>query len=339
VAVSELTLRNELLAMARGGWLSHLLVTASEAGVFAALAAGGLTAEDAAAACGTDPDATARLLGACAAAGLLTHAGGRFGNGPMAEAFLVPGRPGYLGHWVALMGDFTRVWSRLGDTIRTGKPVGPPEGLGAGQGLRTFALAMHEWALGPGRDLVSRVDLAGRRRLLDVGGGLGTYAVLLAERFPSLRATVLDTEAMVALARPVIAAAGLADRVDTRAGDYTRDDLGEAYDAALLSNVLHQEAAEGCRVLLRRVHAALDPGGLVIVNGIHVNADGVGPLWPALQSLLQLQLWGGRVYSLDDSGAMLREAGFVDLATIPGSLLSGGGALLVATKPAGPVTR
>ena len=85
---------------------------------------------------------------------------------------------------------------------------------------RTFVQAMHERALGVARALVGILDLQGRRSMLDVGGGPGTYSVLLTERFPGLTAEVLELPGVAAVARELVAAAGASDRVVLRDGDY-----------------------------------------------------------------------------------------------------------------------
>ena len=60
---------------------------------------------------------------------------------------------------------------------------------------------MHERALGIARALVGSLDLNGRRAMLDVGGGPGTYSVLLTERFPGLKSEVLELPGVAAVAR------------------------------------------------------------------------------------------------------------------------------------------
>lgn len=332
MAVSELTFRTELLRMARGYWMSQVLFAAADLRIFETVARDATTAEEIARTRGTDLEATRRLLNGCVAVGLLTKSSGRYRNAPIAEALLVPGRPGYLGHWIALMHRFYGVWGKLPEALLTGKPVGLPAQAGPLEDTEAFALAMHEFALANGREFADRVELAGRRRLLDVGGGVGSYAMMLVQRYPDLAATVFDVAPMVELAKRVIAQAGLENRITTSSGDYGRDRLGTGYDAALLSNVLHQEDVEVCRRILRSVFDALEPGALVMIHGIHVNQEGTGPQWPALQSLLQMLLWGGRVYSVEETVALLADTGFRAATVVSLSLLNGG-TIISAERP------
>ena len=58
--------------------------------------------------------------------------------------------------------------------------------------------------------------------------------------------------------------AGVAERYATRPGDAFSVDYGSGYDLVLLTNILHHFDPAGCETLLRRVHAALAPGGRAV---------------------------------------------------------------------------
>jgi cyclopropane fatty-acyl-phospholipid synthase-like methyltransferase len=165
--------------------------------------------------------------------------------------------------------------------------------------------------MGPGRELADHLDLGGRTRLLDVGGGPGTYAILLAEQNPALSCVVFDLPDVVEIADEIIARHGLADRVSTMAGDYSSDDLPRGFQVALVSNVLHQEDWDSCRRILDQAYASVEPGGLLVVHAMFLNDRGDGPVWPALHNLLMLLVYrGGRAYSVEQTYRMLEESGF-----------------------------
>jgi ubiquinone/menaquinone biosynthesis C-methylase UbiE len=308
--------RIRLNRLAIGGWAAQALFAANRLGVFDMLASGrSLTAGEVASELGTDPDATERLLGALVAIDLLEHRDERFSNGLAAEEHLVSGRPESLATWVALIGDWNQTFGRLADSVRSGQPAEVPEDHlgGSPEYTRRFTLGMHDYALGPGRELARHLDLGGRRRLLDVGGGPGTYAILLAQANPELECVVFDLPEVVEIAGDVIAEHGLQERVSTVAGDYRADDFPSGFDAALVSNTLHQEDRETCHTILSRAHAALQPGGLGVVHAMFLNERGDGPLWPALHNLLMLLVYrGGRAYSVAETFEMLERAGFTD---------------------------
>jgi ubiquinone/menaquinone biosynthesis C-methylase UbiE len=308
--------RVRLNRLAIGGWAAQALFAANELGVFELLRDGrSLTAAETAAELGTDEDSTARLLGALVATDLLVRDGDRFANGPAAEEYLVPGRPESLATWVALIGGWNQTFANLAESVRSGDPAEvPEEHLGQSpEYTRRFIVGMHDYAIGPGKELARHLDLRGRKRLLDPGGGPGTYSILLAEANPGLECVVFDLPEVVEIAREVIAEHGLEGRVSTVAGDYHSDGFPAGFDVALVSNTLHQEDWDTCVSILRKAHDALEPGGLGVVHAMFLNEHGDGPLWPALHNLLMLLVYrGGRAYSVEQTFAMLEEAGFRD---------------------------
>jgi hypothetical protein len=330
-------LRAQLMQMTTGYWRSQVLFASSELGVFDFLAAGPLTADEVAERCHSSPDYTARLLNACVACDLLEKQHGRYANGQLASEYLTTTGPQTLAHWVRFMGDCYRPWSGLAGAIRDGRPVADGfDQIARGEDYtRHIILAMHEYALGPGRAIVDTLDLRGRTRMLDVGGGPGTYSILLAERFPALTAEVYDLPPVLEITRELIERHGMTGRVTTRPGNYVTDELGSGYDVVLLSNMLHQESPETCQALLRKAHAALAEHGLLVIQLAFLNAEKDAPVWGVLQSLQLAVLYPhGRAYSFDEILAMLPGAGFHDGKVKKMSMLRSESLILATRAPA-----
>ncbi len=91
--------------------------------------------------------------------------------------------------------------------------------------------------LGYVQEAVEKVDLSGRKRLLDIGGGHGLYSIFFTEKYPGLKAWVLDLPAVTAIARENIDRYGAADRVSVIPGDFQDLKPGRKYDVVLISNV------------------------------------------------------------------------------------------------------
>lgn len=304
-----------LVALATAYQASMVLLAANRLGVFTRLASESMTAAELAPHCEADPRALGMLLDSCVAHGLLTKAGDRYGNTPLADAFLVGGRRDGLGNALDYMLDLYPVWGRLPEAVRSGRPALPPEEILGGDAEKTrhFVLGMHDRALGVARSLAGALDLTGRRRLLDIGGGPGTYARLLVEKTPGLRAVVLDLPAVVAIGRELLAGSAAADRIETRAGDYHEADLEPGgYDVVLMSGILHRETAEGCRELLAQAHRALAPGGLMVVADIHLDDETrTGPPFATLFALhMMLTSDHGGAHAKTEMAAWMAEAGF-----------------------------
>jgi len=301
-----------LMALSTAYWGAQTLLTANRLGLFALLDGRRLAAPAVAVELGTAERQTRLLLNACVGLGLLERGDDGYGNGPLAQAFLVPGRPGFLGDALRYSDDLYATWGRLGEALASGRPQLPAEdylGRDADQ-TRHFVRGMHDRALAIGRALVSIVDLSGRRRLLDLGGGPGTYSALFAQRHADLQATVLDLPDVVAIAGEIIAELGVADRVGTLAGDYKAMDLPGGNDVVLISGVFHRETEARCRDLIARARDALVPGGLLVASDVFTDAGGSQPAFAALFGLnMMLTAEDGGVHSDADVASWLLDAG------------------------------
>lgn len=325
----------DLVHTTLGYWRAQVLLAANDLGVFNLLGEGPATAEEVAERLATPVGYTERLLNAAVATSLLKKEDGRFGNLAMADTFLVAGRPRFMGHWIRLMKAWYEPWGGLADAVRTGKPVEDPmKHLGDDTDYtRDFILGMHDYAMGPGKEIVAHLDLSGRHHLLDLGGGAGSYAILLVEATPGLRATVFDLPAVADIAHEILAESAVGDRIEVASGDYLADDIGSGFDVVLLSNMLHQEDPESGSEILRRAFEAMEPGGTLVIQAMFLNASEDGPIWPALQSLhLLLVYQGGRTYSTGTTIAMAEAVGFVELEVRPMSLLNAE-SIIVGRKP------
>jgi precorrin-6B methylase 2 len=325
----------EALRIAEGFLASHVLFALNELDVFDRLAEGPRTAEEVAAEVGAKAEPLGRLLNAGVALGLLVADGGRYANSDLAATVLVSGSPGHLRDWMRWMNRLAARFPKLAEAARTGDPLEDPAlHLGGDPAFtRDFIMGMHDYARLRGSEVVRHLDLSDARRLIDVGGGPGTYAILFAEAWPDLEVTVFDLPDVVRIAGENVRAAGIKGRVRTVAGNYLEDDLGGGFDVAFLSDVLHQEEPESAVALLRKVHAAVRPGGKVVVQGMYLNEDRVAPRWPALVSLILLVTYGNaRVYTGGETMRMLEDAGFRNPEHVRMSLLNVN-SLIVAERP------
>ena len=125
--------------------------------------------------------------------------------------------------------------------------------------------------------MVQAVGPAADERLLDVGGGSAAYSIAFAKADEKLHATVLDLPTVLPIAQRHINAAGLAGRVETRAGDLRRDPLGNGFTLVLVSAICHMLSPEENQDLLRRCYEALDPHGRVVIQDFILESDKTAP--------------------------------------------------------------
>ena len=312
---------NAIVQMASAYYESATLFAAIESGIFGLVQdAGGATAGEIAARGQLSVRGTRLLLDACAALGLLIKDGERYVNSPAAAVTLVPGAPHDLTRAIRYNRDVYPAWGRLPEFVRTGRPVEPPA-LHLGEDAertRRFVLAMHGRALGIGRAVVPMLDLSGCRHLLDLAGGPGTYAVLMAQANPGLSCTVLDLPPVVEVAEDLIAHAGMADRVRTLPGDYHTTSFPGDMDAVTILGALHQESPDAIRDILARAHAALRPGGRIFILDLMTDATHTQPVFSALFAVnMALTTDHGWVFSDEELCGWLAESGFRDCAIRP----------------------
>jgi SAM-dependent methyltransferase len=176
------------------------------------------------------------------------------------------------------------------------------------------------------------VDLAGRNRLLDLGGGSGAYAIVAARTHPHLSAVVFDLPPVVAVTAEFIERGGVADRVSTLAGDFTKDALPDDVDVVVMASNLPQYGREIIARVISRAFDALVPGGEMHLIGEMLDDDRSGPLDPAIWGLWEaLYNSTGLAHSQADCIGYLEAAGFRDVAShefVRGTLTR-----VVGTKP------
>ncbi|MEE9561565.1 MAG: methyltransferase [Thermoanaerobaculia bacterium] len=318
--------------IASGYKASQILLTANRLGVFTTLEGGPLTASELAAKMRTDPRATRILCDALASLALLDKTEEVYSSSTLALEFLLPDSPlskrAMLWHTAKL---YER-WSKLYDVVRTGQPVPEAEIDTRLRGdSRDFARAMADVGRLAAESACEVLDLSAVRRLLDVGGGPGVYALAFARSHPQLHAVIFDSEETLEVAQDNIARQKLENRVSIRVGDAFVDDLGGPYDFIFISNLLHIYSEEENRKLLARCAKALEPGGRLAVKDFLLDPDRLSPAGGAVFAVnMLLSTEGGDSYTAEEVQQWLEDAGLayeslVDVATHS--------RILVARKP------
>ncbi len=141
-------------------------------------------------------------------------------------------------------------------------------------GIRRFDKAMKAMGGQIARRAADLMDLTRVEKMLDVGGGTGTYAIEFAKRAPNLKAVVLDMPEVADHGRELIGSTDMNDRVEFTGGDYMDQSCyGEGHDLVLLANVLHQETVERASTLVRLGAGALSPGGMLAVIDFSIDEE------------------------------------------------------------------
>jgi hypothetical protein len=224
----------------------------------------------------------AALVAALVHEGVLVRAGECIALGEMPE------RPEVVGEG----------WGRLAEVIRTNRPL-PLE-----PDPRGYHAHLVRAGGGTARELA---PLLGAGRLLDLGGGAGTYTAAVLDVHPAATATLVDAPEVIPLAREHLARFG--ERVQLVAGDARTAALGAGHTTALLANLLHLHDEATCAELCAVAARAVAPGGQVVV----LDLDAATPegVWFALNMALFTD--GGGVYPTHQLHGWMEAAGVADL--------------------------
>lgn len=309
-------------------WESAALMSAVELGTFSAISEGSDTIETAASAMGIECVNAERLLITLTAMELLERKGDVFTNAADVERFLVRGKKSYAGPWMLFGKPGWRQWGKLTEHLRAGpedeRRLGMYDESFTIERARKYHEATYSIGMGAARRFHRQVDLTGRRKLIDLGGGSGCYCIVAAETYPDLRAEVLDLAPVVAVTREYLEHNGVSDRVSATACDFTVDALPEDADVAIMASNLPQYGREIIAGVVERVHEALRSGGEFHLIGEMLDDDGCGPIGPALWGLAEaLSHSTGLAHSTSDCVGYLEAAGFTSISVhefIPNTL-------------------
>ncbi len=299
-------------------WETKILLTAAKLDVFSAIDTRPKSAHEIAERVGADASMLGILLNALVAMRLLQKNGELFGNSSTALTHLVRHSTQYVGHLLLLHDAEWNNWGRLEETIRTGRRMvdrhvfeTDPE-----QGSNVLAV-LNRIGRQSGPDLARRLNLAGKERILDLGGGAGTNAIAFCQVYPELTATVFDLPATLRLTEETVKESGLESRIQLLPGDFNSDPLGGPYDLVLMSDILHYQTFQMNRNLVEKVFASLGCGGRLVIKDRFLEESGAGPAWTtafAVHILVNTQ--HGGCYRASDAAQWLTEAGFVSVAEL-----------------------
>lgn len=308
----------KLLSISSAYWRGCALQAGVRLKIFSVLGEKSMPGKDAAWEMGSDGSATALLLDALSAMGLLVKDNDCYRNTDFTLRFLVESSPQYMGHIILHHHHLLDGWAQLDHAVLTGQPV-QRRSYGRDAERESFLMGMFNLAMQIAPELAGEVDLSGRSKLLDLGGGPGTFAIHFCRANPDLKAVIFDRKTTAPFAEKTVGRFGLEDRIDFIAGDFNKDPIsGGPYDVAWLSHVLHSNTYDDCCALIAKCVGLLESGGLILIHDFILDDNKAGPEFPALFSLnMLLAANGGRAYSQQEIFNMLNRSGVRNPARHP----------------------
>ncbi len=307
-----------ILGLIRKFMESRIFLTAAELDIFSLLSKHPMSAQEIADKIQVTLRGITILLDALVPMGLLEKKAEKYYCPAEVTALLSKDSPTSIMPMVMLSAVGWKRWSNLTEIVRYGlQNAGPSAFERSKSEQETFILAMRTIAyrLAPG--IVAAIKPIGAKKLLDIGGGSGSYTQAFLETYPDMKATLFDLPSVIKIAQTVLADADLIDRITFVPGDYNKDELPTGHDLALLSAIIHQNSPEQNIELYRKVYRALEPGGRLIIRDHVMSPDHTQPIRGTLFAVNMLIVTPeGRTYSFEEIKASLESAGFTKINLI-----------------------
>lgn len=314
-----------------------ILEAAVRHGIFDLLGEGPKTLTELQKASETSERGLAAILNVLVALQLLSKdSKGGYSLTPESAAFLVTGRPGYMGGLIRhTTDDLIPKWLHLTEVVKTGGPTKAVNQEGEGvEFFEKFVNDIFPMSYPAAQDLANylRLDLMSEDvSVLDLAAGSGVWGIVLAQSAPHVRVSAVDWPGVLKITRQNAERFGLADRFSFREGDLQEADFGSGYQVATLGHILHSEGEERSQKLLAKTFDALASGGTIAIAEFLVNEDRSGPvngLIFAVNMLVNTEKGG--TYSFEEISRWLAEAGFIEARTLSSR---GPSPLILASKP------
>ncbi|MET9630949.1 methyltransferase [Lentzea sp. NPDC006480] len=297
----------QIFRLAQGFMASKHLFAANELGLFEALGEGPATLAGLAARTGLPPRTARISADAMVALGLLERHGDQYANTPIAATFLSGATPAdfrpLLRFWDKVS---YATWTDLAGALGRGKPAHEVFELDD-ELVPVVSAGIEAATAGACHALPHVAGLPAGSRVLDIGGGTGSWSVALTEADPSLTATVFELPEVAAVAGERLNS----PRITVHTGDLLTDELPAGHNVFLLANVVHYFTPGTNQAILRKIRAAAEPGARLLVADFWTDPTHTQPLAAALMAgEFAVHVNDGDVYSVEEGAAWLGECGW-----------------------------
>jgi ubiquinone/menaquinone biosynthesis C-methylase UbiE len=295
---------------------SAAIKAAIELDLFTAIGEGNTTTTQIANRCAASERGVRILADYLVTLDLLTKSTSNYGLTPNSAFFLDRRSPAYVGSITQFLLAPSQVqpFDDLAGAVKKGGTVVDQNAIAPEHPMWIdFARAMAPIMV-PAANAIAKLigaDKGEKWKVLDVAAGHGMFGITVAQQNPNAELISLDWPNVLQVAEENARKVGIGSRFRKLPGDATKVELGTDYDVVLIPNFLHHFDTPTCESFLRRVLAALKPGGRAATLEFVPNDDRVSPAIPAGFSLMMLGLTpSGDAYTFGELEKMFRTAGF-----------------------------
>ncbi|SPE27938.1 Methyltransferase type 12 [Candidatus Sulfopaludibacter sp. SbA3] len=293
------------------------LRAAIEVDLFRAVGEGPCDAACLAERCGASERGTRILSDYMVVLGFLAKENGIYRHTPTSQQFLDPRSPACVASTARFltMPEMQEPLDRLAEIVRSGRTVLPGQGTVEPDNpvwvefAHSMAPMMAPLAAPLGQTVLRW--RSGPMQVLDIAAGHGLFGIEIARQNPEAHIVGLDWARVLEVAMENARKAGVSERYKLLPGSAFDVAYGGPYDAILLTNFLHHFDYATCVDLLKKVQAALKPGGVAATLEFVPNEDRVSPPMPAGFALTMLaSTESGDAYTFRELEGMHHDAGF-----------------------------
>jgi SAM-dependent methyltransferase len=302
----------ELIFQIANGFMAakHLFV-ANEVGLFERLAEGAATIDELTGRMGISRRTTRIVVDAMVALGLVERLGERYQNGPAAATFLSGRTPTDLRPLLRYLNRLNYpMWMKLEEAVRTGRPLFGEFSF-TEEEQQIFSEGVEALTAGQADALAASYDFSRHRRVLDLGGGTGSFLSAVLSRYSGLEGTLFELPSAALIMRERLVNSPLRERIRVAEGDFFKGPLPTGHDAIIVANVMHLFSPERNFELLRRVRECVMDGARLLLVDLWTNPTHTHPLFAALMAgAFLLRTGEGDVYSEEEIMSWLQATGW-----------------------------
>jgi SAM-dependent methyltransferase len=272
-----------IFQVASGFMAAKHLFVANEVGLFEQLADGPVTLDELAGRTGIAQPRLRILADAMVVLGFVERHGDLYQNAPIAATFLTGRTPADLRPFLRFWNRLSYpTWTKLEDAIRTGQAQSTldlPE-----EEQRIFSEGVEAIQAAPSQALPSTYDFSRHQRILDLGGGTGSWLTAILRQYSGLEGTLFELPTVAAIARKHLASDPATQQVKVVEGDFFKDPIPAEHDVVLIANVVHLISPERNLELLRRTRQYVPDGARLLLVDFWTDATHTEPAFAALMA-------------------------------------------------------
>jgi SAM-dependent methyltransferase len=173
-------------------------------------------------------------------------------------------------------------WMKLEASVRAGRGLAGRFQFDTKEEEEIFSKGVEAFTSGHAASLATTYDFGRHRRVLDLGGGTGSFLLAILERYPSLECTLFELPAVVQVARRELTGNRFAERITLVEGDMLHSAIPEGHDLCIIAHVLHTLSPDHILEVFANLRKNMTPGARLLLVDYFTDPAHTDPPFAAL---------------------------------------------------------